>query len=189
MANLIDGNTTYIGTTGYWKRGMSAYQEWLADGNVGSRHDFLESLKAVSPVFSEPVEADGIITFTMTDENGTHEVRLHSAPTIVGSTAYEDRTDVEFSDGTIVSLYGVSGAPGPKGDSGRDVEFRTMQDGIVYWKYTEDDSNWKELINIADIAEQEVKDQLDAYPSYMYVYELPNIEDAIPGVEYRLIRQ
>ena len=187
MANLIDGNTTYIGTTGYWKRGMSAYQEWLADGNVGSRHDFLESLKAFSPVFSAPVVDGDTVTFTMTDEDGTYEITLHSTPSIIGSTEYEGRTEIHYSDGTNVSIYGVPGPQGEKGDKGTKVEFMTTAEGVVFWKYVEDDSNWKEIIDINEVAKEQVRSEMSRSLSYVYVYELPDPSVAVPNVEYRLI--
>ena len=65
--------------------------------------EYLDSLKGISPVFSEPVidEETGNITFTMTDIEGEHEITLHDGHKVLlrnNNNILEWRYDMEDSE-------------------------------------------------------------------------------------------
>lgn len=87
-----------------WTQGLSAYD--LAcryQGFKGNLMEYLDSLKGISPVFSEPVvdEETGNITFTMTDIEGEHEITLHDGHKVLlrnNNNILEWRYDMEDSE-------------------------------------------------------------------------------------------
>lgn len=152
MANAIVGNKTIGGSTmGSWTQGLSAYD--LAcryQGFNGTLFDYLESLKAISPVFSEPVidGETGNITFTMTDKDGSHEIVLHDGHKVLlrnnDDNVLEWCYDVEGSEwqpladltNIMKSIYNeahpaiiyVNELPNPT-EAIAGVEYRVLQNG------------------------------------------------------------
>ncbi len=186
MANVINGRSVITGTmSGSWMRGLSAYDLAVAyQGFKGNVVEWLESLKAFSPVIGEITQTEDGISFTITDEDGEHLINLRNGLdiTVTSTEQTENGIIITFSDGNTVSLS--NGPIGPKGENGRDPEFLSTQQGVIYWKYTVNDNNWKQLIDLSSIIHDTVVNEYKNNPPVVYVDELPDPANALEGVIY-----
>ena len=192
MSKVINGKSPIVGNVkGTWEKGESAYFAWLQLGNVGTKQDFINSLKAYSPEVGEVTQTEDGITFTITDEKGPHEINLRNGNDItIESTELTDDegTIITFSDGSTITIpRGVTGPQGIAGTDGREVILFCDREGAIYWRYnTDDDHNWKQLIDLGTLASNKFASEFESHQLVMIVDELPDAVDALDGVIYIL---
>ena len=192
MSDVIKGRSPITGTVqGQWNRGLSIYDLAVQQGFRGTIKDFINSLKAFSPEVGEVTQTEDGITFTITDEKGPHQINLRNGIDItIESTELTDDegTIITFSDGSTITIpRGVTGPQGTAGTDGREVILFCDREGAIYWRYnTDDDHNWKQLIDLGTLAANKFAAEFESHQLVMVVDELPDVSEALDGVIYIL---
>lgn len=187
MAKVISGQSAISKGTisGSWNQGLSAYDLAVRyQGFKGTVLQWLETLKAFSPVVGEIEQTEDGIKFILTDEKGDHEISLRNGIDIEITDVQlteEGETLVTFSDGTTITI-----PKGEQGVPGRDPIFVTDRDGVIWWRYSEGDNNLKQVIDLGGLATQRFRDEFNSHQFIQIVDELPSPEDAEEGVMYIL---
>ncbi len=78
---------------------------------------------------------------------------------------------------------------GETGKPGREVILVGDREGVVYWRYNEDDNNWKQVIDIGTIAHAKFNEELNNHEFVKIVDELPDPANAEDGVMYVLRKE
>ena len=189
---------------------MSAYEVWLVEGNTGTRKDFLDSLKGYSVEIKSIDNTENGVKIILTDKSGDHEIVLTNgingqdgqdgySPTVTAETTEGGHNlIIQNSENNIQTIFipdgengdkGDQGEQGPTGTDGREVVFMHDRSGVLYWRYSETDDNWKELIDLGHLIDEKIDESGgggSSDPMVIFVDELPAPEDALPGVIYIL---
>ena len=149
----------------------------------------LTKIPKAQPVTATVEEVSGGHLITMTDAvNGSTTFLIadgEKGDTPVITATKENGVATLYSDGAELTTL-VDGAKGDKGDDGRDVVFLTGFDGTIYWKYSEDDLEWKQLIDLGTIALNKYDEEFQRHKVVEITDELPEPEYAKEGVLYIL---
>ena len=147
--------------SGVGPQGSSAYDVAKKQGFVGTEEEWIASLKGDkgdSPVITT-TKVDGITTIlsdgvpigTINDGQRGHD------PVITSSR--EGAITTIFVDGQSIAVIN-DGAKGDPGTDGRQTIFISDLNGVIYWKYAENDDRWKEVINVGTVVNREVREAI-----------------------------
>lgn len=157
----------------------------LVDGAKGDKGDtpVISTTKegATTTVFSDGVQIAQILD----GKKGDTGEKGDKGDTPVITATKDNGVATLYSDGVqVVSI--MDGPKGDKGDDGREIVFVTGFDGVIYWRYSENDNNWKQLIDLGTLALNKYEEEFQSHKVVEIVNALPEPVSAKEGVLYIL---
>ena len=154
MIKVVDKTDYYIGSNGNW---------WIGDidTEIASTGANGESITMTGYTKT----SEGLVdTYKINFSDGSFvEIEVVNAKSIVsiektGTEGLVDTFTITYNDGSKTTFTVTNGTPGA---DGREVEFR-VNSGYIQWKYdTEDDSKWRNLVELSTLVGDKGEDGED----------------------------